>query len=327
MMIGNSQWIGLIRGRSIREYQRTMSASERQAEVDVSVVLAVFNEKGHVRQEIERIQSALEGSPYSFEILVVDDGSTDGTSEELRLMDGVRLIEFPQNRGSGTARKAGTRAARGRVVVWTDVDMTYPNEDIPRLVKEVEGFDQVIGARTTEEGTSKFFRVPAKYFIRKLAEYLVESRIPDLNSGLRVFRREVALQYLHLLPKGFSCTSTMTMTFLANGYTVKYAPIDYSPRAGRSKFHWWTDTKRYIMQVLRMVLSYNPLRFFLPIATTLLAIGLGKLIYDVVTKDFHLATNTLLIFFAAFQMFAIGLLADLVVRLNKRPDEVESASL
>ncbi|MDP8957438.1 MAG: glycosyltransferase family 2 protein, partial [Actinomycetota bacterium] len=219
-----------------------------EQDIDVSVVLAVFNEKGHLQEEIDRVRAALEASPYSFEIIVVDDGSTDGSGDLLRLTEGIRLIGFPYNRGSGSARKAGTQAARGRVVVWTDVDMTYPNEEIPRLVKELEGFDQVIGARTSEQGTRKVFRVPAKWFIRKLASYLVESRIPDLNSGLRAFRREVALQFVHLLPKGFSCTSTMTMTFLANGYSVKYVPIDYAARAGRSKFHWWTDTKRYLAQ-------------------------------------------------------------------------------
>jgi polyisoprenyl-phosphate glycosyltransferase len=288
-----------------------------EEEIDVSVVLAVFNERGHVMREIDRIRTALEASPYSFEIVVVDDGSTDGSRELLRATEGIRFIEFPYNRGSGSARKAGTQAARGRVVVWTDVDMTYPNEEIPRLVKELEGFDQVIGARTSEEGTRKLFRVPAKWFIRKLASYLVESRIPDLNSGLRAFRRDVALHYLHLLPKGFSCTSTMTLSFLANGHTVKYMPIEYAPRAGRSKFHWWTDTKRYLTQVVRMVLTYNPLRFFMPVGTSILVIGLGKLAFDFATKDFHLATNTLLIFFAAFQTFAVGLLADLVVRVSK----------
>jgi polyisoprenyl-phosphate glycosyltransferase len=303
--------------RSIPDHGRIMSTQE--SDVDVSVVLAVFNEKGHVRREIHRIREALEASPNSFEIIVVDDGSTDGSREELRLMEGIRLIEFPLNRGSGSARKVGTQAARGRVVVWTDVDMTYPNEEIPRLVKELEGFDQVIGARTSEQGTRKLFRVPAKWLIRKLASYLVESRIPDLNSGLRAFRRDVALQFLHLLPKGFSCTSTMTLSFLANDYTVKYVPIDYLPRFGRSKFHWWNDTKRYVTQVVRMILTYSPLRFFFPVGATLLVIGIGKLVFDWVTKDFHLATNTLLIFFAAFQMFAIGLLADVVVRTSNRP--------
>jgi glycosyltransferase involved in cell wall biosynthesis len=305
-----------------------MSASRREpAELDVSVVLPVFNEQGHLAAEIDRIRAALTASPYSFEIIVVDDGSTDGSGAKLREMEGIRLLQFVQNRGTGSARKAGTRAARGRVVVWTDVDMSYPNEEIPRLVKELDGFDQVVGARTSEQGTARFARAPAKWFIRRLASYLVETPIPDLNSGLRAFRADVGRQFLHLLPPGFSCVTTLTMTFLANGYSVKHIPIDYAPRAGSSKFHWWHDTRRYLMQVLRMVLSYNPLRIFLPLGLLLSAVGLAKMGHDWATRDFRLAINTLLILFAAFQTFAIGLLADLFVRLSQPRDEVEPASL
>ncbi|CAN5644301.1 N/A [soil metagenome] len=288
--------------------------------IDVSVVLPVYNERGHLRAEVERIRAALDASPYRYEIIVVDDGSDDGSEHEIALLDDIALIRFPTNRGSGSARRAGTAAARGDVVVWTDADMTYPNERIPELVKELDGWDQVVGARTSEQGTLKALRVPAKWLVRKLASYLAETRIPDLNSGLRAFRRRVAAPYLHLLPPGFSCVTTLTMAFLANGHSVKYVSIDYAPRAGKSKFHWWTDTKRYLIQVVRMVLTYNPLKAFLPVALTLFAAGLVKFGFDVVTKDFRLATNTLLLLFAAFQVLAIGLLADLVVRVTKPRD-------
>ncbi|MBW3573439.1 MAG: glycosyltransferase family 2 protein [Actinobacteria bacterium] len=297
------------------------------AELDVSVVLPVYNEQGHLCDEIDRIRAGLDASPYSYEIVVVDDGSSDGSSELLGQIDGIRLLRFAQNRGTGSARKAGTRAARGRVVVWTDADMTYPNGDIALLVKELDGADQVVGARTSEQGTAKALRVPAKWLIRALASYLTKTPIPDLNSGFRAFRRNVALQYLHLLPPGFSCVTTITMAFLANGYSVRYVPIDYRARAGTSKFHWWLDTKRYLAQIVRLVLSYNPLRVFLPLAGALFGLGLLKLGYDAVDKDFRLATNTLLIFFAAFQLFVLGLLADLVVRVSKPAHEVEPASL
>src|SRR5262245_58038444 len=115
----------------------------------------------------------------------------------------------------------------------------------------------------------KILRVPAKWFIRSLASYMVETPIPDLNSGFRAFQTDVARRYLHLLPPGFSCVTTMTMSFLANGHTVKYVPIEYAERAGRSKFHWWRDTRNYLLQVIRLVLSYNPLRFFLPLGLLL----------------------------------------------------------
>jgi glycosyltransferase involved in cell wall biosynthesis len=298
-----------------------------EEELDVTVVLPVYNEKGHLQAEIDRITAALEASSYTWEIVVVDDGSDDGSGEQLRTIEGIRLIQFAQNRGSGSARKAGTRAARGRVVVWTDADMTYPNERIPELVKELDGWDQVVGARTSEQGTHKAFRVPAKWFIRRLASFLVEHPIPDLNSGLRAFRKEVAMQYLHLLPKGFSCVTTITMAFLANGYSVKYVPIEYAQRAGTSKFHWRKDTRRYLTQVIRLVLSYNPLRIFLPLGLVLGFVGVGKLIYDWDVHHFRVTTNTLIVLFASFQVFAIGLLADLQVRLARRADEVAPASL
>jgi glycosyltransferase involved in cell wall biosynthesis len=289
---------------------------------DVSVVLPVYNEKGHLRAEIDRIRAALDASSYSYEIIVVDDGSNDGSEIELAAIADIRLIRHPINRGSGSARRTGTAAAVGRVVVWTDADMTYPNDEIPALVKSMDGYDQVVGARRTEEGTVKFFRVPAKWFIRSLASYLVQVRIPDLNSGLRAFRRDVGLQYMHQLPPGFSCVTTLTMSFLGNGYSIRYVPIDYAPRAGHSKFHWWRDTKRYLLQVIRMVLSYSPLRVFLPIGFTLLTIGVAKLVYDWTVRDFSLAANTMLIFFAALQTITIGLLADLVVRMSKPPTQI-----
>ena len=296
-------------------------------DLDVSVVLPVYNEVGHLAQEVKRIRASLEASGRSFEIIVVDDGSSDGSGEALEAIEGIRLLRFRANRGTGAARKAGTTAAVGRVVVWTDCDLTYPNEDIPRLVDTLdEGWDQVVGARTSERGTARALRVPAKWMIRSLASYLTDTKIPDLNSGLRVFRRDVGAQFLHLLPAGFSCVTTITLAFLANGYSVQFVPIDYYPRAGRSKFHWWTDTRRYLLQVVRMVLMFNPLRVFGPIGVTLLLVGAGKIVYDLLTKHGRIATNTIVVLFAAGVVIMLGLLADLLVQLNRPRDAVEPAS-
>lgn len=299
---------------------------------DVSVVLPVYNEAGHLAQEVKRVRAALDVSPYAFEIVVVDDGSTDGSGELAaslsREVPELRVIRLGTNRGSGSARKVGTRAARGRVVVWSDVDMTYPNDEIPALVAALdEGFDQVVGARRSEEGTTKALRVPAKWLIRKLASYLTETRIPDLNSGMRAMRRDVALQFVHLLPAGFSCVTTITMTFLAAGYSVRYVPIDYAPRAGESKFHWWSDTRRYVLQVVRMVLMYNPLKVFMPVGLTLLFAGSGKLVYDLADKHLRVNTNTIAILLAAMGSLMVGLLADLMVQLTRPTDAVEPAEV
>ena len=299
---------------------------EAADELDVSIVLPVYNEKGHLNEEIDRIRAAMDASEFSYEIIVIDDGSNDGSGDALREIDGIRLIQFLTNRGSGSARKYGTRASRGRVVVWTDVDMSYPNDLIPELIREMEGYDQVVGARTSEEGTHKLFRVPAKLAIRKLASYLVQTPIPDLNSGMRAFRRDVALQYVSQLPPGFSCVTTITLTFLAHGYTVKYWPITYSKRAGKSKFHWLSDTRRYFLQVIRMTLSFDPFRVFLPIGFLFTFLGLAKLIYDISAHDFKVAINTLLILLVAFQVFVIGMLADLIGRATRATHEVQPAA-
>jgi glycosyltransferase involved in cell wall biosynthesis len=290
-------------------------------EIDVSIVLPIHNERGHIALELERIQESMAASRYSYEIICVDDGSTDGSLEFLREAQGIRLIELPLNRGCGFARKTGTKAALGRFVVWTDVDMTYPNDQIPELVDQMEdGYDQVVGARRTEEGTHAWARRPAKWFVRALASYLSQTKIPDLNSGFRVFRREVVRRYLHLLPQGFSCVTTITMAFLSNGHAVKYVPIDYEKRAGRSKFHWRHDTSRYVLQVIRMVMTYNPLRVFLPLGTFLLLIAFGKTAVDAITKNFYVTSNAIILTIVSLQVMAIGLLADLISRLSGYQD-------
>jgi polyisoprenyl-phosphate glycosyltransferase len=287
----------------------------KPASPDVSVVLPCYNERDHVEQEIKRIRASLESAGMSYELICVDDGSTDGTREVLKQIPDVRLILFNRNQGSGTARRIGTQEATGRVVVWTDADMTYPNELIPDLVRELDDdYDQVVGARRSEAGTYKFFRVPAKWAIRRLASYLTSASIPDLNSGLRAFKRSVAEPYLRLLPPGFSCVTTITLAFLSNGHQIKYVPIDYFKRAGRPKFHPFKDAYNYILQVLRMVMYFNPLRVLMPVALTLLGATFVKGVADLIRHDLRVTASTVLVGLAAFNIMAIALLADLVVR-------------
>jgi glycosyltransferase involved in cell wall biosynthesis len=226
-------------------------------------------------------------------------------------------MPFRRNGGSGTARRIGTAEACGRIVVWTDADMTYPNERIPEFVQYLvdhPDVDQVVGARTSEQGTHKFFRVPAKFVIRKIAETLSSTKIPDLNSGLRAFRRDVSLPYLRLLPPGFSCVTTITMSFLSNQHAVDYLPIEYAKRSGTSKFHFLKDAYRYILQVLRMVMYFNPIKVLMPLALWIFAIGFVKAVVDIARYHFRLTTSTLLLLLTGLIIGSIALLADLIVR-------------
>jgi glycosyltransferase involved in cell wall biosynthesis len=289
--------------------------------VHVTIVLPCYNEQDHVLDEVERICKAMDNSGKSYELLAVDDKSTDDTLARLEdaapRFPSMRVVPFQHNSGSGTVRRIGTQMARGDIVVWTDADMTYPNERIPELVEILDkdpSIDQVVGARTSEEGTHKLLRVPAKWFIRKVAERLTNTRIPDLNSGLRAFRREVSLPYLRLLPPGFSCVTTITIAFLSNQHAVHYMPIDYAKRAGKSKFKFFKDAYRYILQVLRMVMYFNPLKVLMPPALWMVAVGLGKGAYDMVVHFGYFANNTIMIFVTGLIIGSMALLADLIVR-------------
>ncbi|MGP4021747.1 glycosyltransferase family 2 protein [Actinomadura sp. 3N407] len=289
--------------------------------VHVTIVLPCYNEQDHVIDEVERICEAMDGSGKTYELLAVDDCSTDATLARLReaapRFPNMRIVAFQHNSGSGTVRRIGSQQARGEIVVWTDADMSYPNERIPELVDLLDtdpSVDQVVGARTSEEGSHKALRVPAKWFIRKVAERLTNSRIPDLNSGLRAFRREVSLPYLRLLPPGFSCVTTITIAFLSNQHPVHYMPIDYAKRAGKSKFHFTKDAYRYILQVLRMVMYFNPLKVLMPPALWLIVIGLLKGVFDMVVHFGYFANNTIMIFVTGLIIASLALLADLIVR-------------
>jgi polyisoprenyl-phosphate glycosyltransferase len=288
----------------------------------VTVVLPCYNEGAHVLAEIDRISAALDASEFDYELLCIDDASTDDTLAVLRaaLTDypRLRVLPFRRNGGSGTVRRIGTQLARGEIVVWTDADMTYENERIPELVRILHddpSYDQVVGARTSEEGTHKWARVPAKWLIRKIAEWLTTSRIPDLNSGLRAFRREVSLPYLHLLPAGFSCVTTLTIAFLSNQHDILYVQTVYAKRAGQSKFRFVHDAYRYILQVLRMVMYFDPLRVLMPVALWLLVIGFVKAVVDLFRyQSLYLANNTVLLVVTGVMIATLALLADLVVR-------------
>ncbi|MBC6456737.1 glycosyltransferase family 2 protein [Actinomadura sp. HBU206391] len=289
--------------------------------VHVTIILPCYNEQDHVIDEVERICKAMDASDMTYELLAVDDCSTDQTLARLEDaapgFPNMRVIPFRHNSGSGTVRRIGSQQARGDIVVWTDADMSYPNERIPELVGMLDDdptVDQVVGARTSEEGSHKALRVPAKWFIRKVAERLAGSEIPDLNSGLRAFRRPVAEPYLKLLPPGFSCVTTITLAFLSNQHTVRYVPIDYFKRAGKSKFHFTKDAYRYILQVLRMVMYFNPLKVLMPPAIWLIVIGTVKGVVDMFRHPFYFPASTVMVILSGLIIGSLALLADLIVR-------------
>lgn len=283
----------------------------------VSIVIPVYNEEAAIGEDLDTIIETMKASGQEYEVIVVDDGSTDRSAEIVRQRPQVRLIQHPSNRGVGAARTTGVRAARGEVIVMTDGDGSYPNHDIPRLLAHIGEYDMVVGARKRETGSLKLLRTPVKLFVRLLASYLTETRISDLNSGFRAFKKEVAERYLDILPRGHSWVGTITVAFLSDGYTVKYVPTDYYKRKGKSSIHPIRDTWNYFQLVVRTVMYFNPLKVLLPISLLLLSVGGIKLVRDLIVYNFHVPTSTVMIVLTGIQLGALGLLADLSVKRGK----------
>jgi glycosyltransferase involved in cell wall biosynthesis len=228
-----------------------------QKQIDVSVIIPCYNEEKAIGIVLENIQGVMQNQKYSYEIIVVDDASSDNTYQ-LAKDKGVKVIKRTTRGGSGSARKTGIIAAEGEIIVMLDGDGSYEARDIAKLLSYFPEYDQVNGARTSEQGSLKYLRSPAKWLIRKLACYLTGTEIPDLNTGLKAFKRNIMLDYLWILPDGFSCVTSITLAFLCNGYSVKYIPTAYYPRIGKSKFHPIIDANKYILTVLRIVTYFNP---------------------------------------------------------------------
>jgi len=284
----------------------------------ITIIIPAFNEEEAIGKDIDTVKEAMDKSTYEYEIIVVDDGSTDRTAEIARSKD-VILIQHKSNRGYGKAIMTGIKQARGEIIATTDADNTYPNHDIPRLIKEMEEYDMVVGWRQKERGTWRFLRSPVKFVIRKLAEYITRAKIPDLNSGLRAFRRDLALRYFNILPQGHSWVSTITVAFLSDNLEVKYIPIEYYPRVGHSKFHPVTDTYAYLMLIFRTVMYFRPLKIFFPLASLILFWGAIRTIYD--ARVLHrIKESDIMIFLTGLIIFVLGLIADLVVKMSRRED-------
>ena len=282
----------------------------------VSVIVPAYNEEEAIGGDIEVIQETMDASPWEYELIVVNDASTDKTAEAAGGYDRVKLISHDRNMGGGYSRNTGIKASTGEVVVVTDGDGTYPNQDIPRLLEAMEekNSDMVVGARTKEAGTLKVLRLPAKWFIRKLASWMSGFQIPDLNSGLRAIKKDVFMKYMDLLPWGHSWVSTITLALLSSGYNVEYLDIDYYPRKGTSTFHPIKDTYGYITLVIRTVTWFNPLKVFMPLALLLGVLGFGRLIWNLAISPVHISASAVVIILAAIQIAMLGLLADLIVK-------------
>lgn len=290
--------------------------------IDVTILIPAYNEAQAIGGVIKSVQKVMDPLEQTCEILVIDDCSTDETAR-LAADAGARVIRHDTNQGSGAARRTGIRQARGEIIVMLDGDGTYEASTIAEMLRWLPEYDQVNGARTSEQGTLPLLRRPAKWFIRNLAIYLSGQKIPDLNTGLKAFKRSIMLRYLWMLPDGFSCVTTMTLAFLTNGYRVKYIATPYYKRIGQSKFHPVKDTVRYFTTVVRMCAFFKPMRVLFPIAAAFVGAAVihgGTGLWN--TEDVTPGGGTLALFGLGIFVGLVGLLLD--VHVSQRREVVNN---
>ena len=280
----------------------------------LSMIIPCFNEAESINKTIEELDISLKISGMKYEIIIVDDGSTDGSSErieELKVKDLI-LVKNKINLGYGASIKAGIRQSRFEWIGICDADGTYPVERMKDMIPFFKDHDMVIGIRTGDVKAVPFLRRPAKWFLNKFSSYLAMRKIRDVNSGFRFFKKEVILKFWNIFPDGFSFTTTSTMLFTMENLKVKNVSIDYFKRKGKSKIRPIRDTYNFFLLIMRITMLFNPLRIFMPVFFFTLLLSFGSLARDIYIRN--LTDTTVLLFVFSLIIFLIGLLADLINR-------------
>lgn len=284
--------------------------------LDVSVCIPVYNEKLALRSTVEEMRDAMDKLDYEYEIIIIDDGSSDDCLTEIDDLD-VRIVKHKRNLGGGTARVTGMHYAKGDLILQTDADGTYPVDEIETMLEVLQNADMVIGARRRESATDwRMLRILMKWILKTFATILAGSRIPDLNSGMRAYRKAPALHYSYLYPSGHSIMSTMTLAFLAEGLKVEFVAIDYNVRKGKSSFRPIRDTYNYLLTIVRTITFFDPLRVMLPMVFLLFVAAVVFTVRDFMVLNVGDATP--LLWAATLIILAVAILSDQFARSSRQ---------
>lgn len=287
------------------------------SENKISIILPIYNEEESISSVISQIKDVMGKTNYDYEIIAVDDGCIDGSGRILDQIRDINVIHHPYNKGYGASLKTGIKEAEGNYIFISDADGTYPIEDMPKLLKHIPNYDMVIGMRSGKNVRIPLIRKPAKIILSILANFLTGRKIPDLNSGFRVFKKEVAMEFFHLFPSRFSFTTTLTLACLTNDYAVKYVSIGYHKREGKSSIRS-TDFANFFTLILRIITYFNPFKVFSFISVMLFFIAVLVFLYTKVMLGRVMDITVVVILIAALQVFLSGLIAELIVKIRER---------
>ncbi len=280
-----------------------------------SIIIPVFNEESSVIEVIEKLKDYLSQQNYVYEIIAINDGSTDKSKELLQAIYGIKLINHPYNKGYGAAIKTGVKNSQYDWVLFYDSDGQHQPEYISKLLEQVEGNEMVVGERVGYKGP--FIRQPGKKILHWIANYLVNQKIPDLNSGLRLVKKDLVLQFLPILPNNFSLSTTITLAFFKEGLNVKYVSITINKRKGENRSTVkMKDGLQTLLLILRVITLFNPLKVFIPASLFLLIFGTGFSIYGIVRFG-RLPNSGIIIFLSGFILFFNGIFADQIAAIRR----------
>ena len=274
-----------------------------------SIVIPAFNEAASIGPLI----SALSSAASWHEVLVIDDGSTDATGDQAAAA-GARVIRHPYNKGNGAAVKTGIRRAMGRFILIVDADGQHRPADAARLVSHLDAYDLVVGARSGQSQATAVRRL-GNDLLNRVASYLAERPVPDLTSGFRAARRECLLEFVHLLPNGFSTPTTTTLAFMKAGYSVRFEPVEAAPREGASKIRLGPDGVRFFLILLKVITIYSPLRIFLPISAAAFVLGAAYAVWTIVTQS-HVTNSSVLLILMSIVILLVGLVSEQISSLR-----------
>lgn len=282
-----------------------------------SIIIPAKNEGGSLPKLLEELRAV---RPRD-EIIVVNDGSTDNTSE-ICSQFGVKEIRHLYSKGNGAAIKSGARAATGEIIVFMDGDGQHPASEIPKLLEMIEkGYDMAVGARSSSSQAS-VGRLAANGLYNRLATWMVGHEIADLTSGFRAVKRNLFVEFLHMLPNGFSYPTTSTMAFFRAGYSVAYHPFEAAQRKGKSHINIYKDGVRFLLIIFKIGTLYSPLKIFLPVSLLQAMLGLGYYIYSF-SMFGRLSLATIFLLTSAVTVFLIGLVSEQITQLSYKPSANE----
>ena len=281
----------------------------------ISVIVPCYNEAAEIVKTIDALAAVFEPHFENYEIVVVDDASTDESRERLTKIRSkpVIVIHNSHNQGYGASLKIGIEQSRYEWIAITDADGTYPLQAFAEFFPFMKDFDMVVGVRTGKKRSVPLLRRPAKWFLNRFSSYLVRRKIIDVNSGMRIFQRDIARRYWNLFPSGFSFTTTLTLATIMGNKKIKEISINYLKRIGKSKIHPIRDTYNFFLLILRITMLFNPLRVFMPSFFITLFLAFLSLARDIYNLNLSETSVTFFVFSAIILM--VGLLADLI---NKR---------